>query len=272
MATWAIGDIQGCFATLQLLLRRIQFDPAEDRLLLVGDLVNRGPSSLEVLRWARDAGGSLVAVLGNHDIKLLARDCGAWDDSHDDTLGPVLDAPDRRELVEWLAARPFAHVHDQVLVVHAGLPPTWSAHEAAALAEEASEALRGRDRRKLLEALREHPPRAWDENLTGWPRLAFIVNALTRLRTCTPDGIACESFTGSPEAAPEGCVPWFDLPRRSHDARIVFGHWAALGVLIRKDVVALDSGCVWGRHLSAWCLEDGRLEQEACADEIPRRR
>ena len=266
MATWAVGDIQGCFDTLKRLLDRIEFDPSEDRLWLVGDLVNRGPKSLDVLRWARDAGGAVTSVLGNHDVKLLAQADGLWPSRKGDTLDDVLRAPDRDELLAWLADRPFVHAEGDWLMVHAGLPPTWSAHEALALAEEASAALRGKDRRKLLESLKSDPPLQWDESLTGWRRLAAIVTAVTRLRTCTREGVACEGFSGSPEDAPEGCVPWFDLPRRSHDSRILFGHWAALGLLVRPDVVGLDSGCVWGRYLTAYRLEDGQVEQEAAVE------
>lgn len=266
MATWVIGDIQGCFRTLQGLLGRIEFDPSEDRLWLVGDLVNRGPASLEVLRWARSLGGAVTAVLGNHDIKLLAVAEGEWELKRGDTISDVLHAPDRDELLQWLRERPFVHVDGEWVLVHAGLPPTWTAHEAAALSEEASAMLRGPGRAGLFRALRNGPSRRWDESLQGVARIAAIVTALTRLRTCTRDGEACDDFAGPPDLAPEGCVPWFDLPRRSHDARVVFGHWAALGIMVRQDVVALDSGCVWGRHLSAYRLEDGRLVQEACLD------
>ena len=268
MATWAIGDIQGCYATLETLLGRIAFDPWADRLWLVGDLVNRGPSSLRVLRWAVSLGDRVTAVLGNHDVKLLAIAEGEWKQRKLDTLDDVLGAPDRDELLAWLRARPLLHADGAWAMVHAGIPPTWSVSEAAALASEASEALRSDRRAELFARIRERDPAAWDEALTGIDRAAAIFTALTRLRTCTTEGVPCEGFSGPPSEAPPGCVPWFDLPRRSHDARIVFGHWAAQGLLVRDDVVGLDSGCVWGRELTAFCLEDGRIVQQHCVDEV----
>ncbi len=268
MATWAIGDIQGCFSTLQRLLERIGFDPRRDRLWLVGDLVNRGPSSVEVLRWARALGDRVVAVLGNHDLKLLAVASGTWRGGAGDTIDGVLDAPDREALLEWVRHRPLAHAEGGWLMIHAGLSPAWTAAEAVALAAEAQAVIRSADAPALFASLKEHPPRAWDGALTGLPRLAAITHALTRLRTATLAGEPCEDYTGSPDGAPAGCVPWFDLPRRSRDARVLFGHWAALGLMVREDAVGLDSGCVWGRELTAFCLEDGRVAQEPCADAL----
>jgi len=271
MGTWAVGDIQGCFRTFERLLHRIEFNPPEDRLWIAGDLVNRGPLSLQVLRWMRDAGDCVRVVLGNHDVKLLAVAEGTWHAGKGDTLDDVLDAKDCDELLDWLRKRPFVHAEGDWLMVHAGLPPSWSAHEAVALADEASAALQGRDARKLFAALHDDPPLQWDESLTGWKRAAAIVTALTRMRTSTAEGVACEGFSGSPEDAPEGCIPWFDLPRRSHGSRVLFGHWASLGLMVREDVVGLDTGCVWGRSLTAYRLEDGRIEQEACADDVKRK-
>ena len=268
MTTWAIGDVQGCATTLERLLSRIRFEPGRDRMLCVGDLVNRGPRSLDVLRWARGLGGSFVTVLGNHDLRLLGLVDGVNRPKRGDTLDAVLEAPDRDVLVEWLASRPLLHREGDWLLVHAGLFPAWSVADAEGLAREVEAALREpAARRELLQAMRTDGRDSWEDALTGMSRLATAAAGLTRLRTCTADGVACERFSGPPRDAPAGCVPWFDVPRRrSRGSRIVFGHWAALGLLVRDDVVALDSGCVWGNALTAFSLDDGSVVQERAAD------
>jgi bis(5'-nucleosyl)-tetraphosphatase (symmetrical) len=241
MATWAIGDVQGCFATLTRLLARIKFSD-EDRVWLLGDLVNRGPASLAVLRWARSLGDRARAVLGNHDVHLLARADGSAGPKRRDTLDEVLRAPDRDALLDWLRMQPFVHRTQNRLLVHAGLLPAWSADDAEREARAAEEALRAR---------RPLPP---------------SVRAFTRLRTVYPDGRMNDEFSGPPGDAPERCVPWFAHPqRRSSDATVIFGHWAALGVHVSPTAIGLDSGCVWGHGLTALDLDGGALVSEPTA-------
>jgi bis(5'-nucleosyl)-tetraphosphatase (symmetrical) len=269
MATYVIGDIQGCFTTLSRLLHRIEFDPGQDRIWLVGDLVNRGPRSLEVLRWARDLGDRLIAVLGNHDLHLLARAEGVRAPKSRDTLDEVLGAPDREALLDWLMSRPLLYRRDPFVLVHAGLLPAWSVHQAERLAAEVQSALDGGMRKDLLRRLFDKKePLSWDGNLTGLTRFKVIANALTRMRTCTPDGRMCLDFAGPPKLAPAGCVPWYEVTSRaSRSATVICGHWAALGLRIQPDVIALDTGCVWGGHLTAFRLDDREVFQEPMADE-----
>ncbi len=256
MATYAIGDIQGCFEPLQRLLRRIRYSRA-DRLWLVGDLVNRGPQSLEVLRWARRQGDRVVAVLGNHDLHLLSRAAEVSGPKRRDTLSEVLAAPDRDRLLSWLAARPLLHRRGDTLLVHAGLSPDWSAEEAARRARRCERALRGPERRSLLAALNGAPPAS--------PELAARaadIALFTRLRALTRSRAPCESFTGPLEEIPRGCFPWFRFPgRASASATVAFGHWAALGLHLEGRVLALDSACVWGGALTAVRLEDRAVFQ-----------
>ena len=266
MATYAIGDVQGCHETLVRLLARIQFDRRKDRIWLVGDLVNRGPRSLEVLRWATDLGDRVTAVLGNHDLHLIARADGSAPRKNRDTLDDVLDAPDRDDLVGWLAGRPVLHHEDTTVLVHAGLLPQWTVPVAKGLARELEAAIADPDARR---AVLSHRPESaqWDDSLRGADRLAVIRTAFTVLRTCTKEGVACLEDTGPPAQARRGCIPWFDVPgRRSADHVIAFGHWAALGLYIRPDVLALDSGCVWGERLTAVRLDDRAVFQEPAAE------
>jgi bis(5'-nucleosyl)-tetraphosphatase (symmetrical) len=268
VATYAIGDIQGCFETLTRLLRRISFDINRDRIWLVGDMVNRGPASLEVLRWAKGLGHRVTVVLGNHDFHLLALAEGVRVPKSRDTLEGILNAPDRDELLEWLARRPLLHREGSFVLVHAGLLPSWSIGEAEARAREVESGLRSAKRGQLLECIyREEGPAEWDEALEGMDRLRVIANALATLRTCTVRGQPCEDFSGPPELAPPGCLPWFEVPgRSSRDHTIIFGHWAALGLRLQPGIVALDSGCVWGGHLTAVRLDDGSVFQERSAE------
>jgi bis(5'-nucleosyl)-tetraphosphatase (symmetrical) len=264
VTTYAIGDIQGCYSTLSRLLKRIDFDPECDRIWLVGDLVNRGKSSLEVLRWAKGLGSRLVTVLGNHDLHLLARAEGARARKPRDTLEEVLNAPDREELLDWLCRRPLLYREDPFILVHAGLLPSWSLDQAEDLAREVEEALGSSRKRDLLEIVykKEGPP-PWDDRLKGLERLRVIAQATTTLRTATVEGRPCPDFSGSPELAPPGCIPWFDIPSRANrSATVIFGHWAALGLQIQPGVMALDTGCVWGGQLTAVRLEDGAVFQE----------
>jgi bis(5'-nucleosyl)-tetraphosphatase (symmetrical) len=263
MATYAIGDVHGCYATFRRLLARIQLDRGHDRLWLVGDLVNRGPSSLAMLRWAVDNEDRIVVVLGNHDLHLLARAEGVAEPRRRDTLEEVLASSDRDDLLAWLAARPLFHRDSDAVLVHAGLFPEWSLGKAEALAAEASQRLQGDKAGKLLAAYGEKRAERWSDGLEGTERARTVLAGLTRIRTVTSGGKLCAEFSGPPEEAPEGCVPWFEVPgRKSAGSTILFGHWAALDVRIGNGIAALDSGCAWGKSLTALRLDDGRLFQE----------
>ena len=261
MATYAIGDVQGCFDELRRLLAELRFDEARDRLWFVGDLVNRGPKSRDVLRFVSELGERAVTVLGNHDLHLVSQHEGLERKRGDDSFADVLEARDAAELVGWLRTRPLLHVEGQYAMVHAGLLPQWSLPRAAELAREVEEALRGREYRAFLANMYGSTPDAWSDALAGWDRLRVIVNAMTRLRFCTPQGRM--DFRAKGRKAPPGHVPWYELRRDSQ--RIVCGHWSALGLKLTPGVAAIDTGCVWGGQLSALRLEDGALFQVACA-------
>lgn len=262
MATYAIGDIQGCYGPLARLLERVAFDPAVDRLWVVGDLVNRGPDSLRVLRSLRDLGPAATIVLGNHDLYLLMVAAGFKARSADDTLLQVLQAPDRDELLAWLQGLPLLHVEGQHVLVHAGLLPGWTVMQATSLADEVGAALAGPRAQALLKHLAGNQPDRWDDGLVGWDRLRVIVNALTRLRFCTADGQMNLRAKGPPHEAPAGTLPWFSVPeRRSRTHTIVCGHWSALGYYREPGLIALDSGCVWGEKLTALRIEDDMVFQ-----------
>lgn len=266
MATYAIGDIQGCFTSLMALLKRVAFDPAHDRLWLVGDLVNRGPDSLRTLRFVRDLGPAAVTVLGNHDLYLLMVAYGAVRSrAKDDTIQAVLDAPDRDALLGWLRTRPLMHVEDDFAMVHAGLLPGWTVPQARALAREVEGALAGPYHADLLHNMWGSEPAAWHPDLRDYARMRVIVNAMTRMRFCTLDGQMDFKVKGEVTKAPKGYVPWFEVPgRKSTDTTLVFGHWSALGLRVEPRLLALDSGCLWGRELSAVRLEDRAVFQVDC--------
>lgn len=267
MATYAIGDIHGCFKTLQKLLRKIRFDRRRDRLWLVGDLVNRGPRSLAVLRWAAEQGDRLIAVLGNHDLHLLARAAGVAEPKRRDSLEEVLGAPDRDDLLAWLRTRPLLHREAGYTLVHAGLFPQWTLQQAAELARETEAALRNGAAPGLLASIDRRADESWDESLQDGERVRVALAGFARLRTLRPGGPMCGSFSGPPGAAPAGCVPWFEVPaRRSREETVLFGHWAALGLWLEDGVAGLDTGCAWGRALTALRLEDGKLFQQRVAD------
>jgi bis(5'-nucleosyl)-tetraphosphatase (symmetrical) len=266
MATYAIGDIQGCFNSLRHLLDRISFQPHADRLWLVGDLVNRGPGSLGVLRYLKQLGQAVQVVIGNHDLFLLAVAEGIVPLRPKDTIQDVLAAPDRSELVAWLRQQPLHHREGDYLMVHAGLLPQWTVLDAVQCAKEVETVLSGPDYRSLLQHLFHGPTPQWTQSLTEMDRLTTITRVLTRIRTCTPDG-ALSNFSGPPENTPAGFTPWFSIPgRRSTDATIITGHWAALGLRLENNHLALDSGCVWGRQLTAVRLEDRTVFQVEYAD------
>lgn len=268
MAIYAIGDVQGCLAALQQLLTQIRFKPARDRLWFVGDLVNRGPDSLSVLRYVNGLGPSAVTVLGNHDLFLLAAAAKIATPRAMDTIQPILTAPDRDELLTWLRRQPLLYREGPFVMVHAGLLPQWTIEQAEGLAQEVEQVLRGPDYQELLRASSESPSAQWSDDLTGLPRLAALTHVFTRLRTCTVDGMMNSSYNGPPDHAPTGFLPWFQVPtRRSAKATIVCGHWAALGLYVQNGVLALDSGCVWGKQLTAIRLEDREVFQVSCDGE-----
>jgi bis(5'-nucleosyl)-tetraphosphatase (symmetrical) len=263
MATYAVGDIQGCYGTFRKLLERIAFDPGRDRLLLVGDLVNRGPQSVEVLRWVMRNDRAIRTVLGNHDLHLIGRALGVSSKKKRDTLDSVLEARDCDEMIDWLRRRPLVYRENGHLLVHAGILPSWTADDAERLAAEAEEVLQSDDGPDLLECASEPVERPWSEKLRGMERISAIVQALTRLRTCTRDGVPCHDFSGPPAEAPAGCRPWFDAPgRKEKDVTVVFGHWAALGLHVGPRAIGLDTGAVWGNKLTAIRLKDRMVFQE----------
>ena len=265
MAIYAIGDIQGCFYSFQSLLKKIQFNPANDQLWLVGDLINRGSGSLEVLRWIFDHQSSLITVLGNHDLHTLVVAEGFVSAHRSDTIKELLDAPDAYELLTWLRHQPLLHFEHEHLMVHAGLLPKWTSLNAQLLAQEVQQALRDENYRDFLKHLYGNQPAGWDDALIGWDRLRVITNAMTRLRICTESGDMEFKFKGELANQPDGFMPWFEVPgRASIDTKIIFGHWSALGVYIANNVYALDSGCLWGGALTALRLDDKAVFQVPC--------
>jgi bis(5'-nucleosyl)-tetraphosphatase (symmetrical) len=271
MATYAIGDIQGCHAELVRLLDYLGFS-SRDRLWLVGDLVNRGPDSLAVLRFVKGLGERAITVLGNHDLHLVMQSEGHGKTSREDTLAEVLVAPDRDELLAWLRARPLFHVEGEFAMVHAGLLPQWDVAQAASLSDEASAALVAPNYRDFLAHMWGSEPAAWRDELKDWDRLRVVVNAMTRMRFCTPEGVMEFRALGSkgpPDRGPAGCLPWYEVPgRRSADHHLICGHWSALGFKRSRNLLALDSGCLWGGCLTAVRLEDQRAFQLPCARQV----
>ncbi len=260
MAIFAIGDVQGCFDDLQRLLDRVRFNPAEDRLWFTGDLVNRGPKSLDSLRFVRSLGERAVAVLGNHDLHLLALGEGLREpQGKDETLLPVLDAPDRDELLEWLRQRPLMHSDPDLgyALVHAGLAPQWDIQTALALAHEVEAVLRGPGYRELLANMYGNEPAQWSDELAGHERERFIINCFTRMRYCDADGRLDLEHKGPPGTQPEPLMPWFEVPgRASARQHILFGHWSTLGEVSGHNAYPLDTGCLWGGRLTALRLDD----------------
>lgn len=255
MAQYAIGDIQGCYDPFRRLLDKLDFDPAHDKLWLTGDLVNRGPKSLKTLRFVRRLGKAAITVLGNHDLHLLAL-------AHDvrfsgrkfDSLWKVLAAEDCDELLDWLRFRPLAHYSKKLntLMVHAGIPPEWSVDDTLQRAAEVEQRLRGRKFEKFLGKMYGNTPDAWSADLRGADRLRVIVNSLTRMRMVHEDGRLDFTHTGPPESCRPGLIPWFEAENAAwRGTRLVVGHWSALGLVNEPDLIALDTGCVWGRRLTA---------------------
>ena len=273
MAIYCIGDIQGCDSALGRLLDTIGFSASRDTVYLLGDLVNRGPDSAAVLRRSMRHGDAIRCLLGNHDLHLLAAAAGARKPSRRDTLATVLDAPDREALLAWVRQQPLARAHTHagqtLLMVHAGVLPAWSAADTLAYADEVQAVLRSPELPAFLQAMYGNTPDRWSDSLTGTDRLRVIVNALTRLRFCSADGVMDFESTESASAAPPGLMPWFDVPgRRTAGTVMAFGHWSTLGWLNRSDLLGLDTGCVWGGCLSAVrfgaTLADRELLQVHC--------
>ncbi len=256
MAVYAIGDLQGCFDELLKLLDHVNFDPDVDQIWLAGDLVNRGPKSADVIRFARDLGSERVkVVLGNHDLHLLANAAGVTDHQHRmDTMDSVLQADDREQLVTWLRHQPLFH-HDSILgfsMLHAGMPREWSIADACERAKEVEAVLQSDNWHDFFSNMYGNKPKIWSDNLEGWDRLRFITNCFTRLRYCYDDGRLALKFKGAPKDRPADQKPWFDMPNRmSKNDRILFGHWSTLGTGQYGNVFSLDSGAVWGEKLTA---------------------
>ncbi len=259
MAVYAIGDLQGCYDPFRRLLDEIDFDPKRDKLWLTGDLVNRGPKSLKTLRYVKSLGKSAVTVLGNHDLHALALAEGVISNGKRfETLTRLMNAPDRDELMDWLRRRPLAHYSKKLdtLMVHAGTHPSWNAKTTLARAAEVESVLKTGKPKALFKRMYGNTPRRWSDDLTGYRRLRFIINTLTRMRMLTGNMRLNFAFTGNPSRARKDLQPWFKVPdRRIGNTRIVFGHWSALGLIVLPDLVSLDTGCVWGRQLTAVRLD-----------------
>ena len=270
MSTYAIGDLQGCFDSLQALLTKIDFDRASDELWLVGDLVNRGPLSLECLRFVSSLGTGATVVLGNHDLHLLAVADGVSKIGKRDTIQAILDAPDRDDLLAWLRRQKLLHVDGDYVMVHAGLLPQWSLTQALAIAGEIETQIRGPDRRAFLKNMYGNEPNRWDDSLPGVERLRLATNAMTRMRVLGERSEINLEFKGAlAELAlmPSALVPWFTRRHPSFaNKTILAGHWSALGLTVTANFIGLDSGCVWGRQLTACRLEDRAIFQVDCAE------
>jgi len=266
MSIYAIGDIQGCFEALERMLDRIDFDARRDQLWFVGDLVNRGPDSLATMRFVKDLGDAAVTVLGNHDLHLITVAAGCTKIHRGDTFDEILAAADREALLAWLRRQPLMHRDEGWTMVHAGLLPQWSIARGMELAREAEAALAGPDYLDLLRSMYGNQPDQWKDDLEGFDRLRVIINAMTRLRLCTSSGRMEFRHKSAPRNLPEGFLPWYAIPgRASAGAPLIFGHWSTLGLHAQDDVVALDSGCLWGNALSAIRLHDRRIFQVSCA-------
>ncbi len=257
MSIYAIGDIQGCYDDLLRLLDTLSFNEHTDQLWFAGDLVNRGPKSLETLRFVKSLGDSAISVLGNHDMHLLASSCMPKLPAKRDSLAPILEAPDRDELIDWLRYRPLFHYNDGFCLLHAGIPPQWDFKTTKDMALIAEATLRSQDYFLFLKQMYGNKPDIWMPGLKGMPRLRFIINCFTRMRYCDSEGRLDFASTGPVGSQPTGLLPWFAIPgRKSLDMRIIFGHWSTLGYYEGHNCYAIDSGCLWGRELTAIKLGD----------------
>lgn len=265
MSRYVIGDVQGCVEPLKRLLDTLPLG-SDDQLWFTGDLVNRGPHSLEVLRLVKALGPRARTLLGNHDLHLLCVAEGFAKQHKGDTLAEVLDAPDRLELLTWLRSQPLAIQEDGFLMVHAGVFPTWTSEQTIRLANEVQAFLSSPDYRDFLTVMYGNKPDAWDESLSGFDRLRAIINALTRMRLCSPEGIMNFSHKGELADAPIGLIPWFTVPHRAtqYDT-VIFGHWSALGLVMKPNLIGVDTGCLWGRTLTAVRLENREVFSVPCS-------
>ncbi|ODU06560.1 MAG: bis(5'-nucleosyl)-tetraphosphatase (symmetrical) [Rubrivivax sp. SCN 71-131] len=264
-----IGDLQGCCSAFDRLLAEIGFSPSRDRIVVLGDLVNRGPASLQVLQRLRALQGAATCLLGNHDLHLLVVAAGLRRPHRSDTLDAILQAPDRQLWLDWLRAQPLAVLDSGWLCVHAGVPPQWTTADALRLAAEVHALVRGPGFADFLPSMYGDEPRRWHEALTGPERWRFVINALTRMRYCTPQGEL--EFAAKETEAPPGCMPWYEVPDRATRGQpIAFGHWSAQGLIDRPGLLGLDTGCVWGRQLTAVRVDGGRHEivQVSCAADV----
>lgn len=270
MSTYVIGDLHGCFDQLIALLDKIHFDQTKDALWFTGDYVNGGPKSLETLRFIKSLGNTSVCLLGNHDLTLLAIASGEITAPNDRKIGfeSVLKAPDLDELINWLRKQPLIHFDQTLntLLVHAGIPPGWDANQALTLAKEVETILQSDNVNTLYRNMYGNEPSEWNDSLQGWPRIRFIINCFTRMRFCDDKGSLELMTKGEASNTPKGYLPWFQHPhRKTAQTKVIFGHWAALqGEVNTPNIVALDTGCVWGNYLSAYRLEDESIFQVKC--------
>ena len=265
---WAVGDLQGCCSAFDALLQHPHIaEDADAQFWLAGDLVNRGPQSLGTLRRVMALGERAISVLGNHDLHLLAAAAGERKLRRSDTLAEILDADDAREIIDWVRHRPLAHAGHGHLMIHAGVLPGWTPEDVLARAAEVETVLRGPDWKRFMASMYGDEPAAWRNGLRGMDRLRVIVNALTRLRFCSAKGVMEFETKSEADDAPAGFMPWLDVPeRRTAGTPIVFGHWSTLGLKLTDDLLALDTGCVWGGKLTAVRLQDRAIVQIDCAD------
>ena len=257
MSIYAIGDVQGCFDDLLRLLDTISFDQSTDQLWFVGDLVNRGPKSLETLRFVKALGDSAVTVLGNHDLHLLAASCAPKIANKKDALLQVLEASDRDELIHWLRHRPLFHYNSDFCLLHAGLPPQWDFKKTQKMALLAEQALQSANYQAFLKQMYGNKPNVWSSSLKGVDKLRFIINCFTRIRYCDVNGQLDFVNSGAPGSQPKNLLPWFAVPKRKNaDMRVIFGHWSTLGYYAGSNCYAIDTGCLWGGQLTALKLDD----------------
>lgn len=258
MAVYAIGDVQGCYDELIQLIEKIAFNPKKDTLWFVGDLVNRGPKSLETLRYIKNLGDNAVSVLGNHDLHLLATRYGVRDPHKNPDLIPILEATDTDELLDWLQTRPILH-YDKAMkttMVHAGIVPQWTLKQARKYANELENVLASKKAAKFFNHMYGDKPDRWHDDLAGWDRYRFITNCFTRLRYCKKDGTMDHNAKFKPGTQPKKYLPWFAVPdRKTANKRIIFGHWSTLGIMHHDNAWSLDTGCVWGDCLTAMRLD-----------------
>ena len=264
MTTYAIGDIQGCFHAFSAMLAKLKFNPKVDTLWLVGDIVNRGTGSLEMLRWCFAHQDCIKLVLGNHDLHCLVVAHGFKPAHRGDTLDAILNAPDKDQLLDWLRHQPLMHVEDNVAMLHAGVLPQWTITQAQGYAREIEAVLQAADFKTFLAQMYGNTPAVWNDNLTGIDRLRCITNAFTRLRICKQDGEMEFNFKGELANIPVDYLPWFAVPnRKSTDTTIICGHWSALGLYQANNIIALDTGCLWGGDLTVLKVQNLQMNQRA---------